>query len=51
MIEQAGGRRWTQNEADKQVDAALSFLRQANPTPQAASGLIALAHLVTHRDH
>jgi geranylgeranyl diphosphate synthase type I len=45
-IEAAGGRRSTQDNADRRVDAAIAAL----PDPSAASDLIALARLVAHRD-
>lgn len=50
LIELAGGRRWAQDEAEKQLRAALWCLKQADPTPQAGAHLIALAQLIVHRD-
>jgi geranylgeranyl diphosphate synthase type I len=51
LIEQAGGRRWAKAETQRQLDTALSYLEAADPEPQAAEELIALAYLVTRRDH
>ena len=50
LIEQAGGRRWAYDEAGRQLGTALSCLDAAEPAPQAASHLVALAGLITHRD-
>ncbi|MGP4021398.1 family 2 encapsulin nanocompartment cargo protein polyprenyl transferase [Saccharopolyspora sp. 5N708] len=51
LIALAGGRTWSQNQADELLAAALSDLRRCDPSPRAAEELSALAQLVTHRDH
>jgi geranylgeranyl diphosphate synthase, type I len=51
LIEQAGGRAWTHEEAARQLDTALSCLAAAAPDPQAVRRLAAISHLMTHRSH
>ncbi|GAA0502967.1 family 2 encapsulin nanocompartment cargo protein polyprenyl transferase [Saccharopolyspora thermophila] len=51
LIELAGGRTWSQNQADELLAAALGDLRRADPGPRGAEELSALAQLVTCRDH
>ncbi|RJO75631.1 polyprenyl synthetase family protein [Nocardia panacis] len=46
LIEEAGGRNWTQRQADRHIQAALCEL----PDARTAADLIALACLVTHRN-
>jgi geranylgeranyl diphosphate synthase type I len=50
LVEQAGGRRWAQAEADRQLCSALSCLDLADPAPEAATRLRALAQLIVRRD-
>src|SRR5262249_24443155 len=50
LVEQAGGRAWTEAEAQRHVEAALSCLTTAEPVAEARDELIGLAALVTHRD-
>ena len=50
LIEEAGGRRWAQDEGDKHLEAALSCLDAVQPTPTAAAQLVGLAGLITHRN-
>ncbi|QIZ39009.1 family 2 encapsulin nanocompartment cargo protein polyprenyl transferase [Saccharopolyspora sp. ASAGF58] len=51
LIALAGGRAWSQNQADDLLASALSDLHRCDPAPRAAEELSALAHLVTRRDH
>ncbi len=51
LIDMAGGRAWSQAQADDLLAGALRQLRLAGPTAQAAAELSALARLATHRDH
>jgi geranylgeranyl diphosphate synthase type I len=51
LIEAAGGRAWTQAEADRQIEAALHCLARAVPDQTVTADLIALADLITRRDH
>ncbi|MGW5649448.1 family 2 encapsulin nanocompartment cargo protein polyprenyl transferase [Saccharopolyspora sp. NPDC003752] len=51
LIALAGGRTWSQHQADDLLASALSDLRRCDPAPRAAEELDALAHLVTRRDH
>ncbi|KIA63922.1 polyprenyl synthetase [Nocardia vulneris] len=46
LVESAGGRRWTQRLAERRMRAAIAALAD----PAAAADLMALAHLVSHRD-
>ena len=47
LVEAAGGRTWSQGEADELVAHALAELESVDP---AGAELAALARLVTHRD-
>jgi geranylgeranyl diphosphate synthase type I len=51
LIDLAGGRAWSQTQADDLLARAMRKLQDANPTPQGAAELRALARLATHRDH
>lgn len=51
LVEQSGGRAWSESEADLQRDRALDHLDAARLAPAAVSELAALADLVTSRDH
>ncbi|MET9486649.1 polyprenyl synthetase family protein [Nocardia sp. NPDC006630] len=43
LIEEAGGRAWAYQEAQRQLDSALTCLHAANPERKAAAELVALA--------
>ncbi|MGW0248548.1 polyprenyl synthetase family protein [Nocardia goodfellowii] len=43
LIEAAGARAWAHQETERQLDAALACLQAANPEPEAAARLVALA--------
>ncbi len=51
LIDIAGGRAWSQAQADNLLAQALLRLRSAGPTERAAVELSALASLATCRDH
>jgi geranylgeranyl diphosphate synthase, type I len=51
LIDVAGGRAWSQTQADELLTQAMRDLTSANPTARAAQELAALARLATHRDH
>ncbi len=51
LIDLAGGRTWSQTQADDLLAQAMQKLQSARPTPQATAELAALARLATHRDH
>ena len=51
LIDAAGGRAWSQAQADELVAQAMRELHCASPAPRAAAELGALARLATHRDH
>jgi geranylgeranyl diphosphate synthase, type I len=51
LIDLAGGRAWSQAQADDLIAQAIRELYSADPTPRAAAELGALAALATHRDH
>lgn len=51
LIEAAGGRTWAQEEADRRVASALSWLHRAGADAAAAEDLRLLADLIGHRDH
>jgi geranylgeranyl diphosphate synthase type I len=51
LIDLAGGRTWSQTQADDLLAQAMQKLQSASPTPRAAAELGALARLATHRDH
>jgi geranylgeranyl diphosphate synthase type I len=51
LVANAGGRDWSQQQADALFGRALHRLRQAGAGPRAAAELTAVARLATHRDH
>lgn len=51
LVEAAGGRGWSQAQADAQLTTGLQHLRATSPREPAAAELTALARLVTRRDH
>ena len=51
LIDAAGGRAWSQAQADELVAQAMRELHCASPAPRTAAELGALARLATHRDH
>jgi geranylgeranyl diphosphate synthase type I len=51
LVDQAGGRAWSQAQTNQLLTQALTHLDLAAPTQPAATELIALARLTTHRDH
>lgn len=51
LIDVAGGRAWSQAQADDLLAQAVRTLQSINPTPRAAAELGMLARLATHRDH
>lgn len=51
LVDQAGGRAWSQAQAEELLAAALSHLASADPVAPAAAELTALARLIIHRDH
>ena len=51
LIDAAGGRAWSQTQADKLVAQAMRELHCASPSPRAAAELGALARLAAYRDH
>ena len=51
LIDIAGGRTWSQAQADDLLAQAMRQLHCASPVPRAAAELGALARLATHRDH
>ncbi|MGQ0838211.1 family 2 encapsulin nanocompartment cargo protein polyprenyl transferase [Actinokineospora sp.] len=51
LVDRAGGRAWSQTQADDLLDQALHHLHAAAPAPRAATELAALARLATRRDH
>ncbi len=50
LVEQSGGRAWSEAEADLQRDRAMEHLEAARLRPRALADLLALADLVTSRD-
>jgi geranylgeranyl diphosphate synthase type I len=50
LIDTAGGRAWSQAQADERLEQALRHLRAASPPSRATAELAALARLVTRRD-
>ncbi|MDR7304655.1 family 2 encapsulin nanocompartment cargo protein polyprenyl transferase [Haloactinomyces albus] len=50
LVDHAGGRAWSQTQADQRLTQALQHLHAASPVTRATE-LDALARLVTHRDH
>ncbi|WP_245778051.1 family 2 encapsulin nanocompartment cargo protein polyprenyl transferase [Lentzea xinjiangensis] len=51
LVAAAGGRAWSQAQADELHTRALVHLGEASPSARAAVELGTLAQLVTHRDH
>ncbi|SDH05756.1 geranylgeranyl diphosphate synthase, type I [Lentzea fradiae] len=51
LVDEAGGRAWSQAQAGELYTRALAHLGEASPTARAAVELGTLAQLVTHRDH
>lgn len=51
LVELAGGRSWSQNQATELLTRALGQLKAAEPSPRPGAELSALAHLVIHREH
>lgn len=51
LVDQAGGRAWSQAQTNQLLTQALNHLRSAAPTQPAAAELHSLARLVTQRDH
>jgi geranylgeranyl diphosphate synthase type I len=51
LIELAGGRAWSQAQADDRLARAVRRLRAADPDARAAAELAGLARLATRRDH
>jgi geranylgeranyl diphosphate synthase, type I len=51
LVDRAGGRAWATARADEELTAALHHLAGTNPDPATATSLIAIAQLVTRRDH
>ncbi|MFY2563096.1 polyprenyl synthetase family protein [Corallococcus terminator] len=51
LIEAAGGREFALQEADRQLRDALACISAAAPNPSATADAVALAQLITRRDH
>ncbi|WP_327350585.1 family 2 encapsulin nanocompartment cargo protein polyprenyl transferase [Streptomyces sp. NBC_01304] len=51
LVERAGGRRWARAQADETAGQALEGLSRMYPEPQARGELLALARLISRRDH
>lgn len=51
LVDEAGGRAWSQRQAEDLVTLALHHLRSAHLAPQPVAELDTLARLVTRRDH
>jgi geranylgeranyl diphosphate synthase type I len=51
LVEQAGGRAWSEKQAELLLAASLDHLRSVDPVPRAAAELTALAHAIVRRDH
>jgi geranylgeranyl diphosphate synthase, type I len=51
LIDAAGGRSWSQHEADDRLARAVRRLRSVGPSPGPAADLAGLARLATRRDH
>ncbi|GAA3750079.1 family 2 encapsulin nanocompartment cargo protein polyprenyl transferase [Salinactinospora qingdaonensis] len=51
LVDNAGGRAWAQSQADELLAQALQHLQAAEPAPEPAAELTALAHLAVRRDH
>lgn len=50
LVDVAGGRRWSQTQADDLLAGSLDHLQAAQPTPRAAAEITSLARLATRRD-
>ncbi|HEY3504728.1 MAG TPA: family 2 encapsulin nanocompartment cargo protein polyprenyl transferase [Actinocatenispora sp.] len=50
LVESAGGRRWAEQRAAYELEAALTCLRAADAEPVAAARLVSLGRLLTRRD-
>jgi len=51
LVEQAGGRAWSQRQVDDLVAQAVARLTELGPPTPAVAELTDLAHHLTHRDH
>ncbi|MGH3738001.1 MAG: polyprenyl synthetase family protein, partial [Micromonosporaceae bacterium] len=51
LVDAAGGRDWSQRQAERLWESAMRQLRSADPSPRAAAELGAVARLITDRDH
>jgi geranylgeranyl diphosphate synthase, type I len=51
LVEAAGGRAWSEHQADLLLAQALSHLDAINPRPRPAAELTALAQAIVRRDH
>ncbi|REE94827.1 family 2 encapsulin nanocompartment cargo protein polyprenyl transferase [Thermomonospora umbrina] len=51
LVEQAGGRTWTHEQADALLEDALRLLATADPVARTGAELTALARRATRRDH
>jgi geranylgeranyl diphosphate synthase, type I len=51
LVEAAGGRRWSQSRAEDHLATASQWLMAAAFEERAARELLAVAHLITERDH
>ncbi|TQM79299.1 geranylgeranyl diphosphate synthase type I [Saccharothrix saharensis] len=51
LVERAGGRAWSERQAESLLAASLRHLGSVDPVPRAAAELTALAHAIVRRDH
>ena len=51
LVDQAGGRTWSQTQTTQLLNEALSHLNDATPHEPAATELTTLARMITRRDH
>ncbi|MFD8493225.1 family 2 encapsulin nanocompartment cargo protein polyprenyl transferase [Amycolatopsis sp. NPDC059657] len=51
LVDRAGGRAWSQSQADELLARALSRLASARPGPRPSAELAVLANMATRRDH
>src|SRR5690606_23682573 len=51
LVEEAGGRTWTEAEADRHLADSLEVLRTLKLHPEVHSELVAVAHQLRGRDH
>jgi len=51
LVEAAGGRAWSQSQADTLLATALRSLAATSPVPRASAELTSLSRLITHRTH